>query len=313
MAAIPATILLSTYNGGKYLPCQLDSILAQEFRDFRLLVRDDGSGDGTPEILREYAMRDSRVVFVNDPAAGEPPRNLGYRASFLSLLETAGEETAFFAFCDQDDFWMPEKVRLGVEALRATDPSRPALYTSSYYFCDGDLNMTGEPFADAKAPAFERTLFYNAAFGFTIMGNAALRRVVLNAAPCCPSIPHDKLCAQLALLFGKYVADSRRTAFYRRHGKAVTESSGGLLNLVSTWLRNDIFGSNMEQYRKHAEEMLAFLETAGEPPAEAVRMLRLFSSRRSPATYLRKLFFGRRMRPTLGGELALRLSFALGK
>lgn len=305
-------ILLAAYNGEKYLPRQIDSILAQDFRDFRLLVRDDGSSDGTVGIVRRYAARDSRVALAND-TPGSPAGNIGYRANFFSLLETAGGGAEFFAFCDQDDFWLPEKIRLGVEALQSADPARPALYTSSYVFCDGDLNRTGEPFADAKTPHFERTLFYNAAFGFTIMGNAALRRLALKAAPLCPSIPHDKLCAQLALLFGEYLADDRRTALYRRHGKAVTVSSGGLRNLVSSWLRNDILGKNMEEYRRQAEEMLAFLETAEAPPAEALAALRLFSSRKTPPAYFGKLFFGRRLRPSLGGELALRLAFALGK
>jgi glycosyltransferase involved in cell wall biosynthesis len=306
-----ANILLSAYNGEKFLPRQLDSILAQDFGDFRVLVRDDGSSDGTVRVVRDFARRDPRIVFMND-ATGEPPRNMGYRASFLHLLEWAGDSAEFFAFCDQDDFWLPEKVRLGVEALRKVDPARPALYTSSYDFCDADLNRTGEPFADSKAPLFERTLFYNAAFGFTIMGNSALQRIVLNAAPHCPSIPHDKLCAQLALLFGEYMADNRRTALYRRHGKAVTESYGGALALVSSWLRNDIFGETMKKYRVHAAEMLAYLESKEAPPTEALAALRLFSSGKGPASYFKRLLFRKRLRPTLGGELALRISLALG-
>ena len=76
-------VLMSTYNGEKYVREQLDSILAQKDVDLTLIMRDDGSSDGTPEILSEYARDHDNVIFVNE----NNKCNLGFNGSFLSLIE----------------------------------------------------------------------------------------------------------------------------------------------------------------------------------------------------------------------------------
>lgn len=302
-------IILSAFNGEKFLPCQLDSLLAQDYSDFRVLVRDDGSSDATPEIVRRYARADPRVVFVND---GAPAENLGYRASFLTLLRQFGDAD-FFAFCDQDDFWRPEKVRIAAEALESAGDV-PALHTSSYDFCDGDLRVIGAPPAlPPGPPTLAGTLFYNSAFGFTVTINRPLRDLVLAAAPLCPAIPHDKLCAQLAVIRGRYLRDDRKAALYRRHGDAVTVSTSSLPALLASWLKHDILGSTITTYREQAAQLLGVLERTGGADDGAIRLLARFAARPSAARWLKSLFFPHRLRPTPGGEAALRLAFALGK
>lgn len=308
-------ILLSTHDGGQFLPCLLDSLLAQDHRRISILVRDDGSRDNTVDTIRRYASRDGRIRFLNDPGEGQS-MGIGYRDSFMALLGS-DDSAQYYAFCDQDDFWLPEKVRLGVEALEeaAKDtPHRPMLYTSACQYCDGELRKTATPTATGIAPPFEQTLFYNSALGFTILMNRALRDLVIRFAPPCPGIPHDKLAVQLALLFGRYIADPRRTALYRRHGATVTTTTGSALRLLRTWVANDIFGSTMEYYRRHARELRAALEAEGGAPESALRLLSLFEGGAGARFgWFRRLLFPKRLRPTLPGELALRLCFLIGR
>ncbi len=80
------TVGLPVYNGERYLRATLDSILAQDFEDFELLVADNASTDGTPQILQEYAERDGRVVVHRQP------RNLGAAANYNWLAINARGE-----------------------------------------------------------------------------------------------------------------------------------------------------------------------------------------------------------------------------
>lgn len=59
-------ILMATYNGSKYLPHQIDSILKQHYTNWTLYVQDDLSTDNTPEILADYAKRDARIKVVDN-------------------------------------------------------------------------------------------------------------------------------------------------------------------------------------------------------------------------------------------------------
>lgn len=310
MAQPKVDILLSTWNGEKFLACQLDSLLAQDYPALRVLVRDDGSTDGTVGIIRKYAAADSRIVFVNDPGDGRA-RNLGYRDSFMELLSRE-DDAEYYAFCDQDDFWFPEKVRLGVEALEAVGEGRPALYSSSFDYCDEALNRTSAPPMPRGRNTLRRTLFYSTAFGFTAMLNRALRSRILEFAPKCPALPHDHLCEQLACIYGEHVRDARKTALYRRHAGAVTASFGGAAKLAAGWVRNDLLGSTMATYRKYSRQLLAAIPGDSPEEREARRLLELFGRGRfNPASWLGRVFYPWRLRPTIPGEIALRLALAL--
>lgn len=97
-------ILLSIYNGEKYLREQIDSVLSQTYKDWRLLVRDDGSKDNSLSIIMEYINKyPQRIKLINDNLG-----NVGVKRSFENLLKESTSD--FFMFCDQDDVWLPNKV-----------------------------------------------------------------------------------------------------------------------------------------------------------------------------------------------------------
>jgi glycosyltransferase involved in cell wall biosynthesis len=97
------SVALCTYNGERYLRQQLDSLLAQTYSNMEIVAVDDGSTDGTIELLREYESRDSRLrVFVN-------PRNLGFVRNFERAISLC--QGQLIAPCDQDDIWLHHKLR----------------------------------------------------------------------------------------------------------------------------------------------------------------------------------------------------------
>jgi rhamnosyltransferase len=125
------TILLSTYNGEKYLRDQLDSIFGQIKVDFILVVRDDGSKDSTIDILEEYKRKHSNLTFF----AG---KNLGSTKSFYKLILEA-PDSDYYAFADQDDFWDKDKLYTAICKLNVADNSIPSLYFSSIRPVDHNL------------------------------------------------------------------------------------------------------------------------------------------------------------------------------
>jgi glycosyltransferase involved in cell wall biosynthesis len=134
-------ILLSTYNGEKYLRELLDSILVQTYQDWCLLVRDDGSSDGTKTILHEYASGDCRISILDSES------NVGVISSFEILLK---ESTApYVMFCDQDDVWFPTKVSDQLDAMLECEGchvNTPIVVHSDLLVVDSDLNLISNSF-----------------------------------------------------------------------------------------------------------------------------------------------------------------------
>ena len=90
-------IVLSTYNGEKFLSEQIESIQAQTFTDWQLLIRDDGSTDKTLDIITAYTLKDERIHWIDE----DERKNLGVINSFYKLIKH--DVADYYFFCDQDD------------------------------------------------------------------------------------------------------------------------------------------------------------------------------------------------------------------
>lgn len=102
------SVVMPAYNAAPYLPETIESVLAQTFNDFELLIIDDGSTDNTAEIAHQYSQQDSRVKLLSQENQGvSVARNLGIQMSL-------GE---FVAFLDSDDQWLPDKLAVHIEHL----------------------------------------------------------------------------------------------------------------------------------------------------------------------------------------------------
>ena len=306
-------ILLSTYNGEQYLGEQLDSLLQQTYQNITIYVRDDGSDDCTLQILEEYKTKcrekqdgGPQIIILKE----DKPVNLGYMKSFWTLLQMC-ERADYYAFCDQDDVWLPTKVECGVTAMEREKEDIPILYSAGFVYCNERMEVTGYPVQITVPVEFKDVLFYTPAFGFTIMINNRLREQAF-AATSLENMPHDGWCQKIAASMGKFIYDSTVTAKYRRHASTVTYAGGRKLNLVFKWIKNEIFGDGMEEYYRVLRHF--YDEYEQELSDENKERLCVFMKREKTfSLYLKRLFWKERLRPSWGGEVALRISFLFNK
>lgn len=204
-------VLLSSFNGDKYIREQIDSILTQENVDVYLLVRDDGSKDNTVNILKEYSGNTEKVKFIE----GE---NIGIKNSFFELLDMALLDMDYYAFSDQDDIWLPQKLYNAISLLE-NEKSRniPMLYASNVIYADETLmNREESPYRNRREPTFGNALLENICVGCTQVFNRKLFNLVRGHKPKC-EILHDWWLYLSASSFGKVIYDQNAYILYRQH------------------------------------------------------------------------------------------------
>lgn len=220
----PLHILLATYNGARFLPEQLDSLLAQQEASWRLLWRDDGSTDGTRALLEAFARRTGRAA-----EAMTPPGRAGALGSFMHLL-AAAPEGGHHAFCDQDDVWLPGKLARAQAALADMPEAQPALYCSRQRLVDAALRPTGLSPLPRRPLGFRNALVQNVVTGCTLVLNDAARRLVLAAPPPPPGTMHDWWCYLLVSgAGGRMCFDPEPGLLYRQHGANAVGTQASLL------------------------------------------------------------------------------------
>ena len=213
-------ILLATWNGDTYLGVQIDSILAQTHTNWRLLIRDDGSSDGTPGIIRHYAAKFPDRIEIVD-AEG---KNLGACGNFAALLERSTADYAMF--CDQDDIWLPEKVEVLLAKMQDMEGKHgvacPLLVHSDLKVADGDLDVVAPSFwgyqrlNPEKGRFLNRLLIQNTVTGCAMMMNSRLREIALPIHA--QARMHDWWIALVAAAFGEIGYVRRPLVLYRQHG-----------------------------------------------------------------------------------------------
>lgn len=195
-------ILLSTYNGEQYLKEQVKSIQDQTYRDWQLLIRDDGSTDGTVEIIQELVAQDERIRFINQGAI----ENLGVIKSFHALLKY--EKADLYCFSDQDDVWLPEKITLQVAEAAKHPQEVPLLVYTDLKVVDENLNVQHESMirtqSDHANTELIQELTENTVTGGVAMINHALAELWTGQENHA-LLMHDWYLALLATAFGKLI------------------------------------------------------------------------------------------------------------
>lgn len=214
------TILLSSYNGCRFIAEQLDSLLAQDYPSIQIKVRDDGSTDGTLDVLRAYAQRSTRISVTE----GE---NLGCVGSFVDLLLSTDAD--ILMFCDQDDVWLPTKVSSAVSALAAAGLHRPLLYHTDLEIVDEQLQIIAPSFMAQqglqmpRAHKLEVLAVQNCVVGCTVAMTAALvRDAKLSSKLINAAAMHDWWIALFASCRGTLIYSSRAEILYRQHSANVS-------------------------------------------------------------------------------------------
>ncbi|MCE5201239.1 MAG: glycosyltransferase family 2 protein [Synergistaceae bacterium] len=207
------TVLMSTYNGKKYLVEQIESILRQTYTDLRLLVRDDGSSDSTLDILKYYGDLGHLAWYRG--------ANLGPGRSFFDLVQNS-PPSDFYAFADQDDVWDPDKIEAAVKCLCEINSDLPAMYCSAVRPVDCDLNIL--PNTDTKTkvlPSFGLSLAENIAPGCTFVFNRESLEKFKNFKSEYVDM-HDWAIYRIIMAFdGIVIYDENAHIAYRQHGNNV--------------------------------------------------------------------------------------------
>ena len=213
------TVLMSTYNGEKFLREQLDSILAQELPEnlqLKIIVRDDGSTDSTLAILDEYCRNHGEIISYY---TGE---NLRPERSFWHLVVNC-PKSDYYAYSDQDDFWFPDKLARAVKRIQEeNDEDTPILYSSNVMVADAQLNPVAPMRSGKIYTDLAHVLIYNVSTGCTVVYNdAAHDELVKYDIDSNLLIMHDRLSDLIISLFGKIIYDMEPSMLYRQHGNNV--------------------------------------------------------------------------------------------
>ena len=223
-------VILSTYNGERFLREQLDSIINQTGVEVDLFVRDDGSADGTKDILTEYAQKNGNIHL-------DFAENVGVGNSFMNALYSVPDTYDYYAFADQDDIWQNDKL---YNAAVMIEESNAYLYASNQECTDKDMNSLGLRYSDddkINLLPFE-IMQNNMLAGCTMVMSKEFVGILKdeNRRPT-PHIlrlrMHDVWVAFVAALYGKLVYDKRSFIKYRQHESNVVgaKSKGKLYNL----------------------------------------------------------------------------------
>ena len=255
-------VLLSSYNGARYIKEQLDSLLKQEGVDIKIIIRDDGSSDDTKELLSRIGDKRIECHFCE---------NVGVRKSFLELLRLGKEagDAKYFAFCDQDDVWLPDKLVTAVKALDALDAD---LYYSSFTTVDSNLNVIQENVQHHSPDRLGAALVNLAVTGCTMVFS---RRLLDAATQYTPAriMMHDSWLYKIALALDYTVVyDPVAHIYYRQHENNVIGAKGGIwkkwkarynrwFNVVS----NDRYNEAKELYDGYVRRMPASQRSILEP------------------------------------------------
>ena len=207
-------ILMATYNGEKYLKEQIDSILNQTHKDFRLLISDDCSQDATRQILQEYVEKDNRVVVFLQT------KNLGVVLNFEYLMKKV--ENEYFMFSDQDDIWQKDKIEKSLDQMLKTNSD---LVYSDLEVVNQELDVLHKSYWKLKGfekkvkkyNDFKSLYLNNFVTGCTMLVKSKWMEKILPLPHKSNYILHDYWTALVVSKFGKMTYLAQPLVKYRQH------------------------------------------------------------------------------------------------
>lgn len=204
-------VLLSTYNGDKYLEQQLQSLQKQKNVNIHIYIRDDGSKDNTLNILENYSKcYPNLTVFAES--------NLGFVGSFTELVHKAfhSEKYDYYAFCDQDDIWFDNKLIFSINALELKDDNKPLMFCSNSDIIDSEGNLTGKKFVKSSNKINKHNvLLYSFTQGCSMVFNYKALELFHKFPPV--GTYHDRWLTLICATFGQIVYSDKALFGYRIH------------------------------------------------------------------------------------------------
>lgn len=216
-------VILATYNGEKYITRLIDSLLTQSYSQFSILIRDDGSTDGTIEIIGDYEqIHKGKIKRIQDDMG-----NLGSSRCFMELLKHT--EADYIMLCDQDDVWLPNKIEITLEKMEGLEKiyskETPILVFTDLRVVGKDSNIVSESFWKYRklnpetAKNWKALLASNVITGCTIMINRKAKELVLPFK--LSKMIHDQWLGVNISRYGIIDYINTQTILYKQHGENV--------------------------------------------------------------------------------------------
>ena len=217
-------ILMCTHNGEKFLQEQIDSIISQTYRRWHLYVYDDASSDNTEKIVRQYQNQYPDTIFFTSVSYKHFAKN------FLSAVCSVPNKYSFYAFSDQDDIWMNDKIENAITALKQLDNNIPSLYCTRTTLVDVNAQYIGLSPLFKKPPSFKNAIVQSIAGGNTMVFNNAAHSVICKAGAKVDIVSHDWWVYQLISgAGGNVIYDPSPSLLYRQHSNNLIGSNIGMM------------------------------------------------------------------------------------
>ncbi len=224
-------ILLSTFNGEHYLAEQLESLIQQTHTNWVIHASDDGSSDGTLDVLSAYQQKlgSERLHILPGPRKG-------FSANFLSLVRRqAISQKCYYAFCDQDDIWAPDKLERALTWMREIPEDLPSLYCSRTRLVDEQGAPLGFSQEFTAPLSFRNALVQSIAGGNTMVFNQATLQLLATTSEATHIVSHDWWAYILVTGCGGAVKYDRQPQVdYRQHGNNLMGSNA---SIADRWVR----------------------------------------------------------------------------
>lgn len=293
-------VLISSYNGEKYLKEQLDSILRQTYQNIEIVIRDDGSKDETAEIIKSYQKEHDNIILQE----GE---NLGFLKSFFKLLEF--ENADYFAFCDQDDVWLENKIELAVQALNQADDTKPNMVFGNSDYYDETMHLIGKG-ENHKTFSFKNSLYECVAQGMTMTINNEARKMILQNIPekC---LFHDWWTYMICSGMGNVLYNDETIVKYRRLPKNATAEGQSIFKIFAWRIKNLLTGEGMKNIR--AQQLEYKHRFYNKMSTEKQKILDIFVQEKyNFLKAIQKAFYPHKLRRKLMDDIMVRILFMLG-
>ena len=236
-------VMMSTYNGEKYIREQIDSILHQKDVKVDIVVRDDGSKDNTQNILTNYSSKYKNIKW----SQGD---NVGPCKSFLELLYSSGEYE-YYAFADQDDYWYPNKLKAAIEKMKSYT-AIPCLYFGRKNIVDEERRALKVKDKRISKLTYGSSLVEGVAYGCTMVLNRSAVKLLKEYKPRKTSM-HDVWAYRVISALGKVIYDDNPYIDYRQHKNNCVGAQKTVLTRIKIGIGSVTKRKN-EHYRSEAAE-----------------------------------------------------------
>jgi glycosyltransferase involved in cell wall biosynthesis len=302
------SIILSTYNGEKYIIEQLKSLATQSYVNTKVYIHDDGSTDKTVELIKNFIrFNTSKIQFI----LLDDEKKLKYPECFIKTLVNI-PKSEYYAFCDQDDIWYPDKIERGVNSLKGFN--KPALYFTAVDYVDENLTFIRRSrFAkyatNVEKYGLQEFIFGGEPMGMTFLFNHKVKEAIDKSYFMGKRNFKDGYIKLYAAACGKIIYDKKPSAQYRRHPQAVTNTINPS-TIVKRYLGE--IKHLLTQDASYQREILCFLidNYSDQMSIQNQKLIILFSK---PGHRLKKILWPKRFRVVFWDEVFYRLLFFLNK